>query len=79
MQQIHVKRYEDPKAVHYQGLVEPEDRSWTLFIDKDGAPSLFVRVSMSPEEGKVEHGLINVRDLPRDQEIIDGFLSPVTP
>ena len=41
MQQIHVKRYEDPKAVHFQGVVEPEDRSWSLFIDEGGAPSLY--------------------------------------
>lgn len=77
MQQIHVRRYEDPKAVHYQGLVEPQDRSWTLFIDGDGAPSLFVRSEVKEADGKTDHALVNVRDLPREQEITAGL--PVAP
>jgi hypothetical protein len=34
MQNIHVRRYKD--AHNFQGSVEPEDRSWIVFIDKDG-------------------------------------------
>lgn len=64
MQQIHVKRYEDPKTVHYQGSVEPEDRSWALFIDEAGTPSLFVRVALTEGEAQTDHALVNVRDLP---------------
>lgn len=34
MQNIHVRRYKD--AHNFQGSIEPEDRSWIVFIDKDG-------------------------------------------
>lgn len=41
MQNIHVCRYKDSHA--FQGSVEPEDRSWVIFIDKDGHATFWRR------------------------------------
>lgn len=42
MQPIRVRRYAEP--ADFAGWIEPEDRSWVLFVPADGgAPSLFVR------------------------------------
>lgn len=38
---VHVQRYADPEQVGYQGWIEPADRSWIVFVDLDGKPSLF--------------------------------------
>lgn len=54
MQNIHVKRYEDASA-GYQGSVEPEDRSWVLFIATDGTPSLWRRVEAEADDGTMQH------------------------
>lgn len=53
MQNIHVKRYSSQQA-GYAGTVEPEDRSWILFIDLDGAAKLWVRQSVESSDGKTE-------------------------
>lgn len=62
MQQIHVKRYNESKAVGYQGSIEPEDRSWVLFVRSDGEPSLFrrVEVSANPDGSNAEHLYVDV-------------------
>ena len=41
MQNIHVRRYKD--AHQFQGSVEPEDRSWCIFIDKNGHATFWRR------------------------------------
>ena len=52
MQAIHIKRYEHPESTGYAGSIEPEDRSWVLFIPNDGSmPQLFVEVEVPAEEG----------------------------
>ncbi len=44
MQQIHVKRYAK-SAAGFSGTIEPEDRSWILFVPTDGSvPSIWKRV-----------------------------------
>lgn len=43
MTEITVKRYDQP-AAGYAGTIEPADRAWILWIDVDGAPSLWTRV-----------------------------------
>ena len=44
MQNITIHRYNDPAKVGWFGSVEPEDRSWILFIPvDDGPPSVFVK------------------------------------
>lgn len=53
MQNIHVKRYHGQPA-GYSGTVEPEDRSWILFIELDGAAKLWVRQSVESSDGKTE-------------------------
>lgn len=41
MQNIHVRRYQDSHA--FQGSIEPEDRSWVIFVDKDGHATFWRR------------------------------------
>lgn len=45
MPNIHVYRYKDPANVAgWAGWIEPEDKSWILFVRLDGgAPMLFRR------------------------------------
>ena len=70
MQNIHVKRYNKPEAVGWLGTVEPEDRSWILFVsDSDERPPcLYLRIEGPVEgDGSREHayvptGVIEKRD-----------------
>ena len=41
MKNIKIGRYADPQAIGYTGWIEPEDRTWTLFIGLDGAAELY--------------------------------------
>ncbi len=50
MQPIHVKRYQNPNG--YQGSIEPEDRSWVVFIDDQGRATLWRRVELDPIQGE---------------------------
>ncbi len=53
MQNIHVNRYKSPDKVGWAGTIEPEDRSWILFIrEGPGEPGLFLHRTMSDEEKK---------------------------
>jgi hypothetical protein len=54
MQAIHVRRYEQPHS--YQGSIEPEDRSWVVFIGTDGQPELWRRSATSDSSTSTEHG-----------------------
>lgn len=64
MQNIHVQRYANPASFGYQGTIQPEDRSWIVFVDKDGEPTLWRRVAISssdtPDGGKVDHAYVDV-------------------
>lgn len=42
MQSITVTRYPNPKEVGWAGYIEPKDRSWIAFIDRDGRPMVFL-------------------------------------
>lgn len=55
MQNIHVKRYAD-NGHSYCGSIEPEDRSWIVFIDNEGNPSLWVEAETEDEDGQTIHG-----------------------
>lgn len=56
MQQIHVKRYAHPQQIGYEGTVEPEDRSWVLFIPTGGGePDLWVRRATQGDGQASEH------------------------
>lgn len=48
MQPIHVRRYSDPSH-GFSGWIEPEDRSWVLFIAVDGTPMLMRRTEIKQE------------------------------
>jgi len=51
MQNVHVKRYTHPDTHGYAGTIEPEDRSWVLFIPNSGkAPELYVEVEVPESE-----------------------------
>lgn len=61
MQSIHVKRYLSGQGTGWQGCVEPEDRSWILFVHDNGTPVLYRRIEIvngskvDGEPSKVEH------------------------
>ena len=42
MQNISVRRYEDPKSCGWSGCLEPADRRWIAFIDLGGCPRFFL-------------------------------------
>lgn len=48
---VHIGRYAEEEADDYQGWIEPEDRSWILYMRKDHAPELFV--DRDPKTGAV--------------------------
>ncbi len=60
MQNIHVSRYSNPESVGYQGTVEPEDRSWIVFVKLDGSPSLWRRTESELGDGKTDGRYVNV-------------------
>lgn len=64
MQNIHVKRYANPAAIGYQGAIEPEDRSWVVFVAADGEATLWRRVenvTLDDTDGtKIEHAYVDV-------------------
>lgn len=49
MGNIHVHRY--APGGDYQGWIEPDDKSWIAFIDRDGRPTFFLH--RDPETGAV--------------------------
>lgn len=61
MQNIHVRRVDVRPTLH--GVIEPEDKSWMLVVTDKG-PELLIRTKLELETMKVEHGYINVRDVP---------------
>lgn len=45
MQNIHVNRYQSPNS--YQGCIEPEDRSWIVFVRNDGLATFWRRTEIT--------------------------------
>jgi hypothetical protein len=44
MQNLTVGRYIEPAIkTTYQGWIEPEDRSWIIFLDAEGQPVMYWR------------------------------------
>ena len=43
MQNITVGRYAHPEQVGFQGWIEPENRSWIVFVDLKGQPTLYTQ------------------------------------
>jgi hypothetical protein len=42
MSNIKVGRYEDPSITRsYAGWIEPSDRSWIIYTDETGKPSIY--------------------------------------
>ena len=41
MPKINVGRYEQPSDTGFDGYIEPEDRTWILFIKTDGTPMFY--------------------------------------
>jgi len=56
MQNIHVKRYQTPGV--WAGTVEPEDRSWIVFLASDGEASFWRRIEVTEPEGHIRHDYI---------------------
>ena len=43
MQNIKVGRYSAPEILRFwQGWIEPEDKSWIMFVADDGSPTVFL-------------------------------------
>lgn len=58
MQNIHVNRYNHYVGYRghgYLGWVEPEDRSWILFITKDSTPVLMLKTEQSVKDPDSAH------------------------
>lgn len=62
MQNIHVSRYRDTEH-GYEGTVEPDDRSWILFLPKDGLPELFLEAEAVDEDGLTVRGYVPALEL----------------
>lgn len=75
MQKIHVARYSHP-GHGYVGWIEPEDRSWLLFVAADGPPVLMLPVDQTDAEGKTERGFMEAHALldANDKEIPEETL-----
>ena len=61
MQNIHIQRFK--QSVGFAGQVEADDRSWIVFVDDNGEPSLWRRVEITTGEGKVEHAYADVEQV----------------
>jgi hypothetical protein len=48
---ITVGRYDHPDSTGYQGWIEPDDRTWIMFVASDGSPVAFL--NRDPETGAV--------------------------
>ena len=66
MQNISITRYAHPKAVGWAGYIEPEDRTWIMFIGLDGRPMVYL--NRDPETGAV---------LPDDPEEREAHLATI--
>ncbi len=79
MQNISIKRVDCPA---HQGVIEPEDGSWRIYIGKNGLPQTLVRVKFKADDGTVQDGYIDVLeapDIPLSElidSVFDGKLSP---
>jgi len=58
-QNIHVKRYSDPSA-GWALSIEPEDRSFVVFVPNEGDALFYRRVEFETGDGKLEHGYADV-------------------
>lgn len=50
MKNIKICRCEGDEAKKYQGYIEPEDKTWRLFVDHEGIPHLLVAVTCEGEK-----------------------------
>ena len=63
---IHVNRYRE--SDHWHCSVAPEDRSWILFVPKDGDPTLMIEAECQDEDGRTLHGYVALTELPPNHE-----------
>lgn len=77
MQPIHISRYEP--GGQYQGTVVPEDRSWILWVDKNGEPTLWrrVRVPADPKARADEGVVLTMADAESTGDTIDGYIPDI--
>jgi hypothetical protein len=48
---ITVGRYDHPGSTGYQGWIEPDDKTWIMYVGNDGQPVAFL--NRDPEAGAV--------------------------
>ncbi len=76
MKNISIRRCSGQDADLYQGVIEPEDGSWRLFLDKEGFPHLVIRTNVEDDDGKIVNGYLNLDAvLPEGTSIKDLMLS----
>ena len=57
MQSIAINRYGEQKPTRaWDGSIEPNDRSWILFVDTDNVPQLYLHRDISGDEA-IERGM----------------------
>jgi hypothetical protein len=42
MKNIIVTRYKNPDKVGWLGYMEPKDKSWIMFVDRDNNPKIYL-------------------------------------
>lgn len=68
MQNITVGRYQHPTTRQYwQGWIEPEDRSWIMFIDANGAPTVYLDHEDDGGIRSLDHFSVEMR---RDPDVL---------
>jgi hypothetical protein len=58
---IHIARYRESE--HWHCSIEPEDRSWILFVPKEGDPTLMIEAECQDESGAWVHGYVAAGDI----------------
>jgi len=51
VQNIIVGRYSELESAGYQGWLEPDDKTWIMYVANDGTPTVFL--NRNPDTGEV--------------------------
>lgn len=72
MSDIRIRRFDDHPH-NWQGAIEPSDRRWSLCIDEEGVPHLFLRV-YAMVDGERVTGLVDFEQFTETQirDVLDG-------
>lgn len=79
MKNIRICRCDGEHAKHYQGYIEPEDKTWRLFVDHEGIPHLLVQVTAEGEKpgDPPIKGMINIETMLHEGMTIKDLMRSV--